>query len=93
MQDDFDGRLLLDEVAADRHAVCEVLDLCDRMRRNPRRRKIIVQLIRDAVLARALRQRQEHIALDMDIGGLTALIDDGVRDEAVPKLLTIKERV
>ena len=29
----------------------------------------------------------------MDIGGLTALIDDGVRDEAVPKLLTIKECV
>ena len=29
----------------------------------------------------------------MDIGGLTALVDDGVRDETVPKLLSIKERV
>ena len=56
MQDNLDGRLLLDEVAADRHAICEVLDLRDRMRRNPGRRKIIVQLICDAVLARALRQ-------------------------------------
>ena len=56
MQDDFDGRLLLDEVAADRHAIREILDLRDRMRRDPRRRKIIVQLICDAVLARALRQ-------------------------------------